>query len=151
MSEPYEIVPATDLHIGPHVAHLSDEDREEIAKTGLPPRRLIRSFLHQSSYARAAIVRGVPVALWGVVGASMESTGYVWLSVAPEARARRFALLKETIRQLREIGNTKVKVVSAISCDDTKALRFADALGFQTEEHQMSLSGREFYQVSLKI
>ena len=131
----HAVIEARQTHIGPHVAHLTAEERSEIERvSGVAPRRFLRRMMAQSSYARAGLIDSVPVALWGVTGTLASSSGYAWLSVTPECRARRFLTASVARAEAAAILATKSELRSAVFCDDARAMRFLRFLGFEIGE-----------------
>ncbi len=143
------VVPATQLHIGPHVAHLTPEDRAAIERaSGMSPRRWLRRFLQESCYCRAGILDGVPVAMWGVMGTIMSSSGAAWLSVTPEARARPHLVARVARREAVNLRSKELQ--SMLLCGDDRAHRFLRFLGFEISEEMTTESGKMFRSAVLK-
>lgn len=144
-SPDYRIIDAAQAHVGPHVAHLTAKERAEIeAVTGIPPRRFVRRLLQQSSYARAAVICNVPVALWGLTGTLLSPSGHIWLSVTQEARARPFAFMAVARSEAATLLATKAELRSMVRIDDARALRFLRHLGFEIGEISLAECGRMF-------
>jgi hypothetical protein len=139
----YEVIPASQIHVGPHVAHLSAEIRQAIQEAKGPPRRFIRWMIGQSSYARAGLIDGFPVALWGITGTMMASTGFAWLSVTEELRRHPF--LAARVAREEAFVNLRSKELHSLVLDgDIRAERFLRFLGFEIGEISASECGKTF-------
>lgn len=126
------IVPATRVHIGPHVSRLALDKRAEIERSsGVSARKWLRIILGQSVYARAGLLDGIPVALWGLTGTMASSSGHVWLSVTPEFMARPFLCGRLARAEAESMMMGKTELRSAVATKDRRAHRFLRFLGFE--------------------
>lgn len=146
----YAVVPATQLHVGPHIAHLTPQDRVDLERvSGLPPRRWLRRFMQESCYCRTGILDGLPVAIWGVLGTLLSSRGTAWLSVTPEARARPHIVAR--VARDEAFVNLRSKELHSLVLDgDFRAARFLNFLGFDIGDISASESGKMFRTAILK-
>jgi len=146
----YEVIPASQLYVGPHVARLPAEQRAELQRvSGMAPRRWYRSFLNCSSYARVGLLDNVPVAMWGITGTMLSSTGTAWLSVTPEARRHPFIVGRVARDEVQAILRTKGEIQSLVLCGDDRARRFLRFLGFELGE-EITENGKTFRTAVLK-
>ncbi len=66
----------------------------------------------------------------GVVGSSLESTGYIWLAITDQARRYPLEFVRTVRRELDVIMLTKRELVTTVITDDPVACRFAAFMGF---------------------
>lgn len=103
----------------------------------------------QSAYARTGLIDGVPVAMWGITGTILSSTGHAWLSVTPECRARRLLVGRVARAEAAAILAT-TDLASLVLDDDARARRFLRFLGFEIGEISTAECGRMFRHAVLK-
>lgn len=132
-----EIVQAKAIHCGRILRRLRREHAQSFALVGLNAHRELRATLHNSSYAKAALLDGELAAIWGVTGGELSPYGFVWLCLTNAATAYPNIILREARRQLAEIMKTKVELVTTVLRDDEAALRFAIHLGFHAGHEGM--------------
>lgn len=130
----YTIVEARRTHILPVAVAIEAEDGPVAQMMGMTVRRALRATLGMSSYRRAAILADRPVALWGAVGSLLDDDAEVWLVLTPAARARPFAVVREAVNELGMMLGSRRVLRSSLLCDNARALRFAQFLGFKVDE-----------------
>jgi hypothetical protein len=132
---------------------MTQAERDGIKAINTTPRRLIRWLLGQSCYsrARAALLDGDPIALWGLMGTALATTGHIWFSVTTEARARRFTLVREAAREIEGLFQTKLALESLVLADDNRAVRFLQFMGFELyDPAPIALGGALAYKAILR-
>lgn len=90
----------------------------------------LRDAFNASLFCKIWLVDGQLMALGGLVGSALESTGYVWLALSKRARKYPVETFKEARRQLTEMMLMKTELAAVIVAGDESAARFAVHLGF---------------------
>lgn len=132
----YAVVEASASDICPLASSLGEQDRDLLAVAGLTPRRAIRNLFNASSYRRAAIIGGRPVALWGLTGTLLDDEGEAWLVLSDKGRALPASVCRVAMREIGMMVQGKRQIRSSIFCRDARALKFARFLGFETTERR---------------
>lgn len=129
----YLVEPAVIEHIQPMALALDDEEKRALEDAGRPPLYAITNMFHGSEERWTALIDGKPVAMWGVTGSRLETTGEVWLVVAQSIRGQKFAIVRQAMRSLARMFESKAVLTSSTFCGDVRASKFAKALGFKIE------------------
>jgi len=145
-----EIVDARETHVGPVANNLSAETLETFRKIGIRPRAGLRRLMDDSAYCRAALVDGRPIALWGVMGSDIASSGEAWFSLTEHGRRQRKAIVRHAREELRAMLATKSELFSSILCSDARAKRFAEFLGFECVDQDVTPGGIPFFRGILR-
>jgi hypothetical protein len=124
------IVEAESRHVGMIAAQLTEEDRAAFVGLGCDPRRIIRGFFRQSGYRRAALIDERPVAIWGITGPWLASTGILWLRLAPRLRKLPRLVVEEGRLELMRMLDMRQELTCYIHWDNRRAQRFAEFFGF---------------------
>jgi hypothetical protein len=122
----FTIVAATRQHGEAVAAALSAAQQAAHARLGEEAADALRFLLDNSAYRRAALVRGHPVAIWGVT----DNDGGVWVQSTAGATAHPFAFVREARREVREMLRFRARIVMPLGQFNTRAQRFARLLGF---------------------
>jgi hypothetical protein len=130
----YVLTPAAVEHILPMSNVLDHEEARALEAAGRPPLYAITTMFHASEERWTALIDGEPIAMWGVTGGALETTGEAWLVVAKSIRGHKFAIVRQAMRSLARMFETKIVITSSIYCSDKRAFRFARALGFKVVE-----------------
>jgi hypothetical protein len=131
------IVDAEPRHVGMIARQMSEGDCARFIGLGRDPRRVIRGFFRQSSYRRAALLNDEPIAIWGLTGSLMSSTGLLWLRLTEEAKKIPLRVVKECRLELAAMMEMRHEIVCYLHHDDTAAIRFARFFGFEVGEPAM--------------
>lgn len=127
----YQIVEGKLHHCGQMARALRLRYRHEFEALGLNVHRELRAEFSQSYFCRAWLVDGKLAALGGVSGTQLSSAGKVWLALAQDVTKRHFAIVREAMRQLDDIMQSKTVLTARILPGDEAARRFARFLGFR--------------------
>lgn len=126
----FEVVEARRYHCGQMARLLRVEHLEAVARLGVNSHREMVDRFAESAFRRAWLCDGRLMALGGVTGPALASTGYVWLALSAEATRFPLQIVREACRQLDAIMVTKRHLVTSILDGDQAAKRFAIFLGF---------------------
>lgn len=131
----HAVVAASVLHMKPLARGMRTAAYLTVSDAGYDPRLALRRTMGQSHHCRTALIDGVPVAMWGVVGALLAESAYVWLIMADDITNMPLTIVREAKTQLAEIMIHYEEVAITIMPDDDAALRFATYLGFHDRHH----------------
>jgi hypothetical protein len=124
-------VVAADLgHCDALVAGMGASERAEMIRLGAPPAVWIKALIDGSGYGRTALVNGMPIAAWGIVGTALSFSGEAWLVATEAARRRRYDMVRLGVAEIRAMLRLKTEIVSSVLCGDTRGRRFSAWLGF---------------------
>lgn len=127
----YRIVPARPLHAGSLVRRLDPAERRRAVLAGIDPRRRLRDYIRQSVYARAALLDGHAVVLWGLKAGLLDETALVWLAATPAAARHFVSFGREARAEVAAMCAQGRELRSFVPADDRGGLRFLDFLGFE--------------------
>ena len=130
MSPRFEIQDAKVWHCGIMARKLREETRDALKPFDSSAHRRLRDQFDRSTFRKAVLINGELAALGGVIGMSMESTGEVWLAFSNLVGAYPIKIIKETMRQLRALLETKHSLKTTLLPGDERATRMAMLLGF---------------------
>lgn len=136
-----EIVDARQTHVGPVANGLCDDIKVEYQKIGLRPRAGLRRLFDESSYCKTALLDGKPIAMWGVIGSEMATHGEIWLSLSEMGRMQRKALVRIARREVENLAVLRGMLVATMMCEDARAKRFLQMLGFRQVGDDVSQLG----------
>ncbi len=128
------VVDAEPRHVGMISAGMTVEECARFIGLGRDPRRVIRAFYRQSSYRRAALLDDRLIAIWGLTGPLLASTGLIWLRLTDEAKKMPRLLIKECRIELAQMMDMRQEIVTYLYHDDPVGMRFAEFFGFEVGE-----------------
>lgn len=138
-----EVKDARPYHCGQIARILRAEHRSAILAIGLDPHRELRTCFDASCHRRAWFLDGRLVAVFGVTGPRIASTGFIWLALSEEATKYPVKLVREAIREIREVMITKRVLTTTIQTQDEAAVRFARFLGFERADEVLPIGEGE--------
>ena len=145
----YTLTPAAVEHILPMSNVLDHEEARALEAAGRPPLYAITTMFHASEERWTALIDGKPIAMWGVTGGALETTGEAWLVVAKSIRGHKFAIVRQAMRSLARMFETKIVITSSMFCGDVRASKFAKALGFKIERED-NINGLPVFRAVLR-
>jgi hypothetical protein len=135
LTQSYQIVPMTALHIKPLSKVLRAAACMTLEGFGFHPREALRRAFVASMNCRVALVDGKPAAAWGVKATLLGDTAFVWLVLSDAIAAIPRAILREAKAELARIMEGYREIAITVLPDDIAAVRFAVALGFHDREN----------------
>lgn len=126
----FTVIEAKRHHCGQMARLLRIEHQQAVASLGVDTHREMVARFGESAFRRAWLCDGRLIALGGVTGPQLASTGYVWLALSMQATKFPLETVREARRQLDEIMLVKRQLVTSILDGDHAAKRFAIFLGF---------------------
>lgn len=143
MKPEYQIVDAQKYHCGRIVRRMRTAHLTALAPTGKDIHWELRATLGRSFFAKACIMDGKVIAMWGASGPVLGESAYVWLILSNDAVRFPIALMKEAVRQMKIILSQCTEVSTTVLAGDDAALRFATFLGFHDRHEDGVLSSRK--------
>lgn len=128
---PYRFEDAKMWHARAIQRRIGDDEALTLKACGLTAIKALRGLCIASSVCETALIGERPVAMWGLVGTLVESRAEAWLAITPEARARGLAVMREARDRMHRWGAVRGEISATVDATDTRALRFAQALGFE--------------------
>jgi hypothetical protein len=128
------IVDAEPRHVGMISAGMTVEDCLRFSGLGRDARRVMRGFFRMSSYRRTALLDEKPIAIWGITGPLLASTGILWLRLTEQAKKMPLRVVKECHLELALMMEMRQELVCYLHHDDVVARRFAEFFGFEVGE-----------------
>lgn len=126
------IIEATKRHVLRVASRLEPVLRDACAQRGIDPRLEMLRLMQMSAVSRAWMHKGECLGIGGVVGTLLSSEGFIWLSLAPEARRHPMLVIKYARIALDEILALGFRRLSAAICaEPARDARFAEFLGFR--------------------
>lgn len=126
-------VDAVLAHCGQLASRLRTEDRREIEAMGEVPRHLLVRLYRASSIRRTVFVGGEIAAMWGCGGALLGTVGEAWLFTTHAVERVPLAFLKTARRGISSMLETRWTLISDVSADYERSIRFMMMLGFTVE------------------
>ncbi len=127
----FMVTEAKSYHCGQMRHIIRDEQKDVIVRLGFSVHRELRRYFNDSlSFRRAWFMDGRLMAVFGVTGPAIASTGMAWLALARDTGAHPVAVVREARRQMEDMARTRRELVTVILDDDDASLRFAIFLGF---------------------
>ena len=120
-------------------------------EAGMDIRRRLVDLVGASPFARACLIEGRIVAMWGLAGTLLSPTGQVWLAVSPEAATYPRALLKEVRAQLIEMVRLKPEITTTVHTLDDTAIRFAEFLGFASQGEPIQVDSSRVFVIPMVL
>jgi hypothetical protein len=111
---------------------LRPKQRAAMIALGLRPFEEFQDAYDNTLAPMAWLIDGELAAVGGVAGSGISPYGFVWLGLAEQATAYPVAIVKEALRQFRDVLAVKRHVVTTLLPGDEAAWRFADFFGFDT-------------------
>lgn len=127
----YTLVEGKRYHCGQMARMLRRDHTSALAAVGLSVHRELRSAFEISTFSRAWLIDGKLAALGGVIGASLASSGFVWLAMTDTVRGHTLAAVREAKKQISALMLTKASLKSKLIPGDDAARKFALFLGFR--------------------
>jgi hypothetical protein len=127
----FETIPAKRSDCSKIACLARGDQFEAIVKIGLDPFRELVQAYDETPNPMAWLIDGELAALGGIAGPpGLCPIGIAWLVVAEHATRFSYALAREVRRQISTALEAYPLVVSPLIPNDTKALRFAEVVGF---------------------
>lgn len=130
----FDLIEAKPWHCGQMARALRVEHHRAVLGLGCHAHRELSGVFELSFFRRAFLVDGRLVALGGVIGSLLSTTGFVWLAVSEGAARHKVAIVREARRQLAQLAQVKRTLVTSLLPGDETAKRFAAYLGFVEAE-----------------
>lgn len=142
-----EVIEARSFHCGRMARLLRGSHMEAMLRSGMSVHHSLRRTFDGSYFRRVVLIDGEMVALGGVEGEWLATSGFVWLTLTRKAARHPIAIVRAVRGILDEIMETKKELYTAVLDGDEAALRFAAYMGFQAEcfgpgARAYSLAGR---------
>jgi hypothetical protein len=125
-----EILDCRLRHLRELAANLRSGDRAELEMIPRPIRHTLNDLWLRTYEPRCATVDGMVAACWGCSGSLLASVGEMWLFTTPVVEKAPLRFFKQVRIEVNEMLKQHQVLVSNVSCDYTKALRFFEMLGF---------------------
>lgn len=134
MSRRFTIIDAKPWHVGRIARRLRIEHLRSAAMAGVDAHKELRACFDGSAFRKALFLDDTLIALGGVMGSLLSSTGYVWLAMTDEAAKHPVAIARLARAQLDALSDSHVELATTLLADDAAARRFAIFLGFHVGE-----------------
>lgn len=129
-----EIIEGKRHHCGQIARSLRAKHAKVLADRGIPVHQEIVDRFNDSAWVKAMLIDGRLVALGGVTGTLASGEGLVWLALSAESEKYPTAIAREGIRQMRDLMQTRSKIVTLISTADAPSVQFSYFLGFAVQD-----------------
>lgn len=130
MMPTFQIVEAKRYHVGAMARRLRVDQKSALVNLGVEIHRDMLTAFDNSAFRKAWLIDGKIAGLGGVIGSSLSSAGFVWLSLTDEAAKFPIAVIKEARRQMDAIRETYRTLTTTLAQGDVVAARFARHIGF---------------------
>lgn len=132
-----EIKEAMPWHCGQALRLIRKGHAEALTKLGTANHAELKQIFDQSIIRRVCYADGKMAALWGVTGSLLSNMGYVWLVLTEVATRYPIECMRVTRHELDRIMETQLELATTVLGSDPAALRFALALGFHVDDHEL--------------
>jgi hypothetical protein len=142
-----EIVEAVSDHIDPIADRMRQADRDEVlAASGRSPREALEFSLRKSSFARTALIDGVPEVMFGVGDINvLTRTGGPWLLGTDAVDRHWVAFVRRSRGSLEQLSSRYAVLMNLVDARQTASIRWLRWLGFTVEEPTLAgVELREF-------
>lgn len=147
----YQIVPARWHHAGALARRLCSDRWLAYKASGVDPKAQLRGLVQTSLIARTCILDGRVVAMWGMTGSLLSKAGALWMAISRDAADHPVALLKEVRNQLSYLFHVKQELRITVAEQDTKAIRFAEFLGFEQDGNRSQVGKSNVFLVPMVL
>lgn len=128
-----DVVEAKTWHCGRMARLMRHDHQSRLARCGLDPHRELRRNFEASSWVRTALMDGQIVAMAGIIGSDIASTGFLWLVLSQQAMRHPVAMIRLFRRELDRVMSTRHELATLVGPDDPAAVRLAVFMGFHCE------------------
>lgn len=130
MGSSLEVVPATEAHARALAPRMRPRDVEEVRDAGaLAPLDALLLSLGRSTYARALLLDGLVVAIWGVAPFG-QIAGGIWLLGSPELDRHPKLFLSIGRGEVARMSDMYLVLTNYVSAANTASIRWLKRLGF---------------------
>lgn len=134
MSALYTVEPASIRHVKPLALSLTQTACGTLRAFGLEPRRALFRAFTDSRYSRTALIDGIPVAMWGIIGPALSGNAEVWLALGDKASRYPLSIVRRTKSELADMAERCGILYARIRREDRRAMLFAVTMGFRISE-----------------
>ena len=131
MTEGLRVVPARFRHCGLMIRDLRRVHLDVANHVfGTWPRGELQVVVGASSVAHTWLYHGQPIAMFGVIGTFMSTSGFIWFTLAERATPHYIEIMRHVRWWWPEIIERWPLLTTYILDDDTRSVTFATRLGF---------------------
>lgn len=134
MTRGYAIFDATPAHAIDLRGRLRALDLRECIGMDGSARRSLHRGLRRSLYAKAAILDGHTIAMWGLGGAMVGDEGHPWFLTAPEVERFPVAMVREARRAVVEMLELRPILWNYVLADYARAVKYVSLVGFSLSQ-----------------
>lgn len=129
-----EIVDGKLHHCGKMARNIRSEQKGLFLKYNVSIHEALRLHFQKSIICKTAILNGKVLSMGGMHSDFISDTAYVWFAIADGSSRIRYSIIKELVKNIGKIFETKKRVISLTDMDDKIAVRMAKFLGFETSK-----------------
>lgn len=129
-----EIVDSKLHHCGKMARNIRSEQKGIYDHYGVSVHNILCHQFRQSIICKTAILDGKVSCMGGAFSDFLSDTAYVWFAISDDSNSIRFSVIKELMKNINKIFETKNKVISLTDVNDKIALRMARFLGFEISQ-----------------
>lgn len=139
------IIPASPAHVGRIANRMRGIDRMEVQAKGRGAKAAVRLSLRSSTWACTAMLDGEPVAMFGVVAASLiEDKGRPWFLGSDDVYRNGRAMLSIGPRVIERMHGDFRRLENVVSSGNVRAIRLLRRWGFTVEGEEIMAGGVPF-------
>lgn len=139
------IIPASPAHVGRVANRMREIDRLETGAKGRSPKAAVRLSLRSSTWACTVLLDGEPVAMFGVVAASLiEDKGRPWFLGSDDVYRHGRDMLLYGERTIAKMHGDFRRLENVVSSGNVRAIRLLRRWGFVVEGEEIMVGGVPF-------
>lgn len=143
------VVDAMAVHVRALGANQRERDVTMANRMGTPPHHLLWRVYKRSLMAKAVLVNGEIVAMFGVCGTFLSKTGQPWFVASPFVEDYPIKLAFRYRSEVKNMLKLFPILEDLVCVEDTKTIRLLEILGFKFEKPQ-TYNGIEFMKATLE-
>ena len=134
MKNEIKIVPTTIDHVRMLASSMRDEDRREVERLGTTPFKGLWRSYRNSRLCQSGFIGDDIVAIWGLNGAILGSTGNPWVMTSTLVDKFPFVFAMIYRRELKKMLERHDTLESFVDAEYAKSLRMMEVCGFKRRE-----------------
>lgn len=125
-----EVIPTEIYHIEYLLDELKNLSNEDAYRFGFDTNKVLIKTYNNSVFVKTAIVNDEIVAVWGVLGTYLGSTGYPWSLMSPKTEHYPFRFTSLYRKELNKMLELFPVLIDMVDIKHTKVLRMLRLMGF---------------------